>query len=175
MSKQEEDYGFLALMIIVIIIVVSILTFGKVDFLEEPRQSEAEKQLGNLKARHRRLKLLIEQKEELNKKINRKFKRIYFGVRFVLASIYLGLNAFLYFVFNVRDIGEILSWNELALLVLALSSFLAFGTFASVKDFVHGIKMKLEVGIFRKHISIENEILEHKNEINKLTATITKT
>ena len=178
MSKEESNNSLLIVIIIVIVIIIYIGSFGQVDITLEKGSKENDKaknNLSKLQARHKKLKELIQKKEQLNIKLNKKFKRIYFGVRFVLAALYVGYNALLYFVFKITNLGDLLNWNEFAVIVIALFSFIAFGTFANVKDFIYNIKMKLEVKTYNKYIDINEQLEAHIEEATKLTATITKT
>lgn len=179
MSKEENSFGFWEILIIVVIIIIFIVSFGQMDIaLEKESTDKEEKERDNLtrlQARHKKLKELIKKKEELYLKLNKKFKRIYFGVRFVLASLYVGYNASLYFVFKITTLADLLNWNQFALIVIALFSFIAFGTLANVQDFINNIKMRLESRTYDKYVDITEQLEVHKNEALKLTATITKT
>jgi hypothetical protein len=178
MSKEENSFGFWEILIIVLIIIIFIVSFGQMDIaLEKESTNKEEKEKDNLtklQARHKKLKELIKKKEELYLKLNKKFKRIYFGVRFVLASLYVGYNASLYFVFKITNLADLLNWNQFALIVIALFSFIAFGTLANVQDFINNIKMRLESRTYDKYVDITEQLEVHKNEELVLTATITK-
>ncbi|TYB71880.1 hypothetical protein ES676_12130 [Bizionia saleffrena] len=178
MSEQEKNNTFLIILVIVIVIIIYVGSFGQVDLTLEKvskQNDEVKDNLNRLQSRHKKLKDLIQKKEALNLKLNKKFKHIYFGVRLVLASIYLGYNALLYFVFNITNLGDILNWNQFALMVIALFSFIAFGTFTNVKDFIGNIKMRLESRTYNKYVDITEQLEAHKEEVTELTATITKT
>jgi hypothetical protein len=181
MSKEENSFGFWEILIIVVIIIIFIVSFGQMDIAldkESTDKEEKEKERDNLtrlQARHKKLKELIKKKEELYLKLNKKFKRIYFGVRFVLASLYVGYNASLYFVFKITNLADLLNWNQFALIVIALFSFIAFGTLANVQDFINNIKMRLESRTYDKYVDITEQLEVHKNEELFLTASITST
>jgi Na+/proline symporter len=178
MSEQEKNNTFLLIFIIVFVIIIYVGSFGQVDLTIEKvskQNDEVKDNLNKLQSRHEKLKALIQKKEALNIKLNKRFKRIYFGVRFVLASVYVGYNAILYFVFNVTKLGDVLNWNQFALIVIALFSFIAFGTLTNVQDFINTIKMKLESRTYDKYVDITEQLETHKEEAIKLTATITKT
>lgn len=177
MSEQEKNNTFLLIFVVVIVIIIYVGSFGQVDLTLEnvSKQNDKDKlNLGKLKSRYNKLKTLIQKKESLNIKLNKKFKRIYFGVRLVLTSIYLGYNALLYFVFNITNLGDLLNWNQFALIVIALFSFVAFGTLTNVQDFINNIKMRLESRTYNKYVDITEQLEIHKKEAVKLTATITK-
>ncbi|SHM80459.1 hypothetical protein [Polaribacter sp. KT 15] len=178
MSEQEKNNTFLLICVIVIIIIIYVGSFGQVDLTLEKvsNQNDEEKlNLGKLQSRYNKLKTLIQKKESLNLKLNKKFKRIYFGVRFALASLYLGYNAMLYFVFDITNLGDLLNWNQFALIIIALFSFIAFGTLTNVQDFINNIKMRLESRTYDKYVDITEQLELHKKEAIKLTATISKT
>jgi hypothetical protein len=177
MKEEKEINIVLAILIIVIVILVFVASFGQVDVtLSSPSKKRVlpKYDLNKLQSRHKKLKALIEKKEALNIKLNKKFKRIYFGVRLVLASIYVGYNALLYFAFEITNLGDLLNWNQFALVVIALFSFIAFGTFANVKDFITTIKMRLESKTYDKYVDITEQLKNHKKEAMKLTATISR-
>ena len=177
MSKQKKNNTFLLIFVIVIVIIIYVGSFGQVDLTLEKVSKENDEEklnLSKLKSRYNKLKTLIQKKESLNIKLNKKFKRIYFGVRFVLASIYVGYNALLYFVVNITNLGDLLNWNELAVILIGLFSFIAFGTFANVKGFIANIKMRLESKTYNKYVDITEQLETHKEEEIKLTASIVK-
>jgi hypothetical protein len=177
MRRQENSFGFWEILFIVVIIIVFIASLGQVAIPLEKEikvKDEGENDLTKLQVRHKKLKELISKKEALNINLNKKFKRIYFGVRFVLASLFVGYNALMYFVFNINKLGDLLNWNQFALIIMALFSFIAFGTLANVRDFIQNIKMRLESKTFNKYVDITEQIETHKEEAIKLTETITK-
>lgn len=177
MSKQEKNNTFLLIFVIVIVIIIYVGSFGQVDLTLEKvsNQNDDEKlNLGKLQSRYNKLRTLIQKKESLNLKLNKKFKRIYFGVRFALASLYLGYNAMLYFVFDITNLGDLLNWNQFALIIIALFSFIAFGTLTNVQDFIDNIKIRLESRTYDKYVDITDQLETHKEEEIKLTASIIK-
>jgi hypothetical protein len=107
MRRQENSFGFWEILFIVVIIIVFIASLGQVAIPLEKEikvKDEGENDLTKLQVRHKKLKELISKKEALNINLNKKFKRIYFGVRFVLASLFVGYNALMYFVFNINKL-----------------------------------------------------------------------
>lgn len=177
MRRQENSFGFWEILFIVVIIIVFIASLGQVAIPLEKEikvKDEGENDLTKLQVRHKKLKELISKKEVLNINLNKKFKRIYFGVRFVLASLFVSYNALMCFVFNINKLGDLLNWNQFALIIMALFSFIAFGTLANVRDFIQNIKMRLESKTFNKYVDITEQIETHKEEAIKLTETITK-
>lgn len=172
MAKKDSNNTFLIILIIIIVIIIYIASLGQVNIIQNNVFNEKEKNISKLKRRHQKLQTLIEKKEDLNKKLNKKFKWIYFGVRFGLTSIYISFNIILYSFFNITVIGEILNWNEAAIIIITLFSFLTFGNFTNVSNFVQAIKMKLEIRIYSKYVNLNNEINSHKNDEEFLIQSI---
>ncbi|WP_422091036.1 hypothetical protein [Tenacibaculum ovolyticum] len=182
MSKEENNNTFIIIIVVVIVIIIYVVTLGLINIAEEREEKQEEKRnndtknnLSKLQSRYEKLKTLIQKKEKLNIKLNKKFKRIYFGIRFVLASLYVSYNAMLFFVFKITKIGDLLNWNQFALIIIALFSFIAFGTLTNVKDFIQNIKMRLESKTYDKYVNITEQLEIHKDEEIKLNNIIAKT
>lgn len=167
---QEEDWwGWIVIgLFIVFAIVIYVGSLGTVDLVktEEKKQSKSSLSLAH---RHRKLKELIEKKEVLHKKLKRRFRRLYFIVRFMLGSIYISFNVFMYYQMGVTDLGTLLNYNELAILLIAVFSFIAFGSLNCVHDFINSIKQRNEVWVYGKYISIESDIENHKLQEKETT------
>ena len=177
MNKKNSNNNFLIVLVIVLVIIIYVASLGKVDVTLEKsnNQNDEEKNnLSKLKTRHKKLERLIQQKQELSIKLNKKFKRIYFGVRLVLSSLFVGYNLLLYFFFNITNLGDLLNWNQFALIIMALFSFITFGSFANVKEFVQNIKMRLELRTYDKYKDIIKQLENHKEEVIEITASITE-
>jgi len=172
MAKKESNNTLLIIIIIIVVIIIYIASLGQVNIIQDNVTEEKEKNISKLKRRHQKLKILIEKKEGLNKKLNKKFKWIYFGVRLGLTSIYICLNLVLYLYFNITDIGEILNWNEVAIITISVFSFLTFGTFTNLSKFIQDIKMKLEVHTYNKYVNLNEEIKKNKKEMKSLSVSI---
>ena len=178
MNKKNSNNNFLIVLVIVIVIIIYVASLGKVDVTLEKsnKQNDEEKNnLSKLQARHKKLERLIQKKQELSTKLNKKFKRIYFGVRLVLSSLFVGYNLLLYFFFNITNLGDLLNWNQFALIIMALFSFITFGSLANVKEFVQNIKMRLELRTYDKYKDIIKQLENHKEEFIEITASMTET
>lgn len=175
MNKDKSYNSFLIVLVIVIVIIIYVASLGQVEVTLEKSTKENDEEnnsLNKLQLRHKKLKELIQKKEQLNIKLNKKFNRIYFGVRFVLASLFTGYNLILYFVFKITKLGDLLNWNQLVLIIMALFSFIAFGTLTNVKEFVQNIKMRLELRTYNKYRDITEQLENHKEEVTKITTSI---
>jgi hypothetical protein len=172
LKKEKTSNNIFLIIAIIIVIVIFIVSLGQINITQNNIIQEKEKDLSKLKHQHQKLKGIIEKKEGLNKKLNRKFKWIYFGVRFGLFLLYSCYNLALYLTNFITDLDDFLNFNELALIVISIFSFLTFGTFANLAKFIQDIKMKLEIRIYRKYENLNKEIEIHKIEINSLSTSI---
>lgn len=174
--KKKYLWIFIAVISVIIVFLIYVFTFGHVDITEEKKKQfclEGEKEnLSKLENRHQKLKLLIRRKEDLNRKLERRFRWIYFGVRLFLSSLYVGFNILLYNVFNITKLSEILNWNQLMILVISLFSFVAFGTFANAKEYVAKIKLWIELRTYSRYVNISEKLNEHKKDEISLTSAI---
>ncbi|WP_298367592.1 hypothetical protein [uncultured Lutibacter sp.] len=173
--EEENERGSNILFIIFVIIIFAIIyiaSLGNITISEKEKIKEKEKDLSKLKNRHHKLKEIVEKKEVLNKKLNKRFKLIYFGVRLGFLSLYVGYNFILYFFNLINGLDDFLNYNELALIVISIFSFLTFGTFANLSKFIQDIKMKLEVRTYNKYVNIDEEIKKDKKEIKSLSVSI---
>lgn len=175
MSSQNSGLSLIDIILIILILFVFVFTLGKVEIPIEKNEQNADDDndnLNKLKDRYRKLKALIKRKKLLHIKLNKRFKVIYFGVRVVLITLYLGFNAILFFVLDIKDLGEILNWNQVAVLIMIIFSFITFGTFSNVKEFVYSIKMQLEIRTFKKYLNIDEQVNTLENEASKLSIEI---
>lgn len=176
---MKRNYTSVVITVIFFIAVLClfVFTFGQIDIIEKKDKLHTEgksDKINRLQNRYQKLKILIERKEELNNKLKKKFKRIYFGVRVLLIVLYIGYSVVLYYIFNITKLGDLLNWNQLALLVISVFSFIAFGTITNAIEFITKVKMWIESKVYSKHIDIENELDRHKREDVFLATTISE-
>jgi hypothetical protein len=155
---------------LIVAIVVYIASLGRLNVTSHDgaKRKELNDDKEKTRARHRKLLSLIQQKRNLADKLRRRFKLAYFFVRIGLVGIFVVYDVALYRFFKIKTLGEILNWNEAALIVVALSSFVTFGSFANVRGFVDGCKIRLENIVYGKYVDIEDQIDEHKQEDKEL-------
>ncbi|MCT4664933.1 MAG: hypothetical protein N4A45_06835 [Flavobacteriales bacterium] len=180
MKRSDWKNIIIGVLIILLVILLFIFTLGQADLttkdseLEDKEDLKRKHAVSNLQYRHQKLKVIVEKKEGLWKKLRRIFSIIYFGVRLSLSAIYIGFNVILYYEFNITKLSELLNWNQLALLVISLVSFMIFGTIANVKEFISKIKYWLELKIFSKYVDINQQITKHENEMLAINDEISK-
>ncbi len=173
-KRNYKPYILIAIIVIIAILIIYIVTLGQIDLTAEKKHKEkvdTKNQLIKLELRHEKLKALIQKKEDLNIKLNKRFKIIYLGVRLGLVLLTVTYNILLYFVFDVTELGNILKWNGLIVLIVSVFSFLAFGTTVNVKEFTQKLKLWLEAKIYSKYVNLNEQIEAHKEEeLNLITS-----
>lgn len=187
MSRRKGITTLEIILIIVLIILVYIMTVGYVNLLDKLEEKDKKLEIDNenkigkkeekitlskLKYRHGRLKEVISKNEEINNKLNRRFKLIYNIVKVILVLLFLGFVLILYFVFGITGLSQILTLIGASALFMVLLSFLSFGTLNGITDFNNKIKLKLESSIRSKCISIEEKLPVYRREERSLIAEI---
>lgn len=87
--------------------------------------------------------------------------------------MYLGFNALLFFVFNIKDLGTILNWNEVLLLILITINFITFGTITDLKNVIGYFRNRIENWVYGKYVNIEEQIVNHIDETKILQEEFT--
>jgi ABC-type multidrug transport system fused ATPase/permease subunit len=188
MSKNKGLTNLEIVLIIVVIILIYVITIGYVNLLERLEEKEESAELSEfddkdnkdvkivlskLKYRHKRLREIISKNEEINNKLNRRFKFIYSSVKVIFVLLFLGFVATLYLGFGITDISNLLTWIGAFAILITVVSYLAFDSFNGVTDFNNSIKMKLESSIRSKCLSIEEKLPIYREEEKMLAEAIT--
>lgn len=154
MRQEKDGLSTLEIILIILIIVIIILTYvitiGYVDILKKLEQKEElaienganeifdrieiqgdtvvkdEEKLSKLHYRHSRVKGIISKSELINGKLNRRFKLIYGGVKVIMISLFIGFVSILYFGFDIKELGEILTWIGAFAMITVVASFFSF-------------------------------------------------
>lgn len=165
-KKEKEEKTFLIVLAIVLIIIIYIITFGKVNIGNGDKfPSEFKDSKEEAERKHKRLRALVNKQEALKRKLNKRFKLVYFFVRLVFVGLWFG-SIFLLFVFRVvSNLSDILDWSEAFLLILLIANFLTFGTLSNLESFITILKNKIENWIFGKYVKIDEKIDLNKSEL----------
>ncbi|NOU38414.1 MAG: hypothetical protein HOO89_06855 [Ferruginibacter sp.] len=177
MQTKKEDDQFLIWVLVILLVILTYLIYtaslGQIDitphkdnepFIDKKRLAEE---------RHKKLLALIEQKKELKEKLAKHFKTSYLFVRILFVAMYLGFNALLFFVFNIKDLGTILNWNEVLLLILITINFITFGTITDLKNVIGYFRNRIENWVYGKYVNIEEQIVNHIDETKILQEEFT--
>jgi hypothetical protein len=172
--KKTKKYtnDILIVILIVILLVVFVLSFGNLDGDEFNIPKEFKDDKASAKSRHKKLTALIDKQEQLKQKLDKKFKRIYFGVRIVLVLLWVGVMFSLYLFNLITNLEDFLNYSEISILIIVTFNFLTFGTITNVKNYISFLKTKTENWVYGKYINLEIKINENKTELKKLEKEI---
>lgn len=174
MSERKSGIPTFVIVIIVIILLLLFLsslgTIDPADLSKFPDEYKDSKE--DAKRKHKRLKDFIDRQEALKIKLERKFKRTYFFIRLGLVLLWFSVLAIFYFCNQIKNVGDILNFSQISILILLVLNFLTFGTITNLKNFIDIIKTETENWIYGKYISIEQQIELKKNELALLEKEI---
>lgn len=171
MRRKKRTNWLLIFLGVVIIIILIIVTFGQF----KPKL-EGETKTDNNKITTDELRKIYQEtivklkaeSEILFKKSKKRFNIIYFCLRLFFVFIWLGINFSLYYLLNIKDIGLIINYNNIFLLVGIVIIFLIFGRLTTLKEFIENIKERIELRVFRQHHEFQEYIGEFESKLNKL-------
>ena len=174
-SRKKEDHSFeiiAAVFIIIILLIIFLVTFGKIDGddLKPPEEFKEDKE--KAKKRNVKLRALIEKKWELQKKLDRKFRYIFFFVRVGLLSIWAAVIYGFYYLGLIQNLGDFLNYSHASILALVTLNFLTFGTLTNLNNYLDLIKMRTRNWVYGKYVNLKESIDENQEEANQLTAQI---
>ena len=155
------------------IIIIYIVTLGNVNIgngIKFPSEFKDSKEEAERK--HKRLKALVDKQEAIKRKLNKRFKLVYFFVRLVFIGLWAVLIILLSVFGVVTSLSDILDWSEALLLVLLVANFLTFGTLTNLENFIDILKNKIENWIYGKHVKIDEKIDINKQELMAIEAQI---
>ena len=166
---KRNDWILLGLFII-LIVVIYLVSFGNIDITksEEAKTKTIEERRIFALRRRKKLLALVKEKESLQKKLNKRFRILYFGLRLLLVGTVIGYNLILYFGFKITQIGLILQWNQIAFLIIAVVLFLTFGTFTNVKNIVNYFKIFIDNWVYSRFIKLPVQIEQHIEEVKRI-------
>lgn len=159
-QKKNDDFEVWVVVIIVIIFIVAyVLSLGKIKIPQKTIVPEEFKDTqAQAKQRYERLKNLIDKKIELKGRLNKWFKRIYFGVRLFFLTVW-GLYLYILYKFNlIQNLGDALNYSEVAILAGVAINFLTFGSLSNLNNFIDLIKIRLKNWLWGKYMRIEESI-----------------
>jgi hypothetical protein len=170
-SKIIKTLFYIVIAIVILVAIVILFSSGgKVDLLSDSnkKNDRDEKSLEErkeiFKHRHKKLQALIERKKELNIKLKKKFRIIYFCVRLLLLFIWFVFNLILWEFHIANSLGDFLNFNEAVLLLLFALNFLFFRNLIGLKEIIDYVKNYIENAVYKKYIQIEIQIENHSTE-----------
>lgn len=174
MNQDNKDKStFQIVFIIIFLIIIYLAVLGKIDienFWKIPDEFKETKE--KAKIRHEKLRNIIEKQLVLKSKLEKRFKNIYFFVRFGFVVLWFTLLFIIYQFGYIKNIGDILDFTEASILVLLVINFLTFGTITKLEKFISIIKTRTENMVYGKYINIDEKINLNKIEESELASKI---
>mgnify|MGYP000479888776 CR=1 FL=1 len=164
-KKRTPTWVWLVIVVFVILlIIIYIGSLGKFNISNVRAPKEFKDNKEQAKRRHEKLKTLIEKKEALKYKLTKRFKLIYFAVRFSFVAIWATYIIILIHFDLINSLSDAMDYSNAAILGWITLNFLTFGSLSSLNEFIHIIKMKLESWIWGKYINLDESIVRDKSE-----------
>jgi len=159
----------LAILLFVLAYIIYAISLGQVDITpDSPIGESLEEKKKKAEEEHQRLVREIAAQEELKFKLQRRFRRIYLAARLVFAGLLAGYNLFLYFYCKVRELGDLLSWNELLLIAFIAFNFVCYGSLSNFNSLIRYFKNKIENWVYRNHTDLDDKIKQNKDSANRI-------
>jgi len=169
-KENKINWPLLILLICIFALLIA-LSFGKLDVMEElsDRESFEERRL-RAEARNRRLKMLIEKKQAVKKKLIRKFKWIYFS----LASTFILFIAVIQFILFLVH-SNIIIWDTIFTSGFLFLYTIYFRKKFSLIELVKFCEIKIQNKVFGKYVTIDEQIEKHQEEVKDLEQSLSAT
>ncbi len=175
-NKSEDDKLILWILVIILIILTYIIytaSLGQIDITPHKDNEPLIDKKRLAEERHRKLLALIEQKKGLKLKLEKRFRYSYLAVRILFVLMYLGFNALLFFFFKITDLGTLLKWSEVLLIIIIIINFITFGTITNLKNVIAYFRNRIENWVYGKYVNIDEQIEKHLGETKTLQEEIT--
>lgn len=157
MSKKSTN-SFWVIVVIIAIVFLFVFSFGSIssDNINIPKELKDSREEAEKK--HKLIEEKLAEKIELKKKLERKSKRIYLGVRIGLVLVWALIMATLFWYNLINSLEDFLNYSEVSVLIILTINFLNFGNFKNLKDNIQMLKTRIENWVYGKHVNIEDEI-----------------
>lgn len=182
--KEENGNGkipgwgwFLISILVVFLILLGILlyysSFGKIDLINSIEDKIITKNKW-IDHRIRKLNKHRLSKIELKKKLDKYVLQLFLLFRIVVVLLVLIGDVVLYYycgLTNFSDrIGFVLNINEAIIILYVISLFLYTSKISDLKDLIRKIHLKIQKVVYRKFITLHEDVLKIEIEINQLGA-----
>lgn len=157
--KRKESNNFWVIVLIIVLIVLYLVSLGTIssDQLRKTPKAFRDEQ-EEAKRKHKKLVELIEKQKDLKKRLARKFKRIYAGVRIGLVLIWGGIMSTFVAFGLIKNLSDFLNYSEVSVLVILTFNFLTFGSLKNFRDYIVILKTRTENWVYGKYIDIDLRI-----------------
>lgn len=181
-KENKRDYeelmwiGFVLLLIA--LIVVYLISAGKVNFLQssneekhphDERKKKLEERVKILDYQYERVQKILERKLTLKKELDHISKNIFIGVRLFLVFLLIlfGLGAHVFLNANLRDLFNYL---EIGIVVLCFFVFVLFGNPTNITSLWDHLTKKLTLYIYGRYINLDVQIASHNEDLKSISS-----
>lgn len=177
MSNSGTNISGKVILILIILVLLYLLTFGNADLLTANREERKRKLAENkkrLEDRYARVQSLLNRKKQLRIKLETVCRRVLFGVRLTLAVLLLGVLTVLHVYGSVSVLGLVECVGAGAFTLLLVGFVWIGGPTDFFKVWTY-FEKKLTLKIYGKYIDIDKHIESHEKELQQIitdTATV---
>jgi hypothetical protein len=172
-SPQKRNHLIWLIIIVVIIVafVVYAVTLGKVNYVSGDGLDALAEKRRLAQERHDALEKIVEEKQALKKKLDRKFKIIYIWASVFCTIAFFGIHAALYFYWKVT-LETILTLNTIIWGSYAVINLLLLQSKFPITSWVKYARILIENKVYAGNLGIGAEIEKHKTEVVQLKEVI---
>ena len=176
MNKKSNPVNIIIIVIIIVFVIVFfVVTLGQIETASlNVLPAEFKDNSAASKSRHKRLLELIQKKEGLKSKLDKRFRITFFAVRIVLVALWFSVLFTFYKLDLIKDLEDVLNYSQASLFLLFILNFITFGTITELKNFIDVIKTKSENWVYGKYINLNDKIALDKEKAALLVKEIKK-
>jgi uncharacterized membrane protein len=173
MNQKEKRNLILIILLVVLIVCLYIATIGKVDLSSnegdaDSNRMDADEKLKESEAMHERLEEALHDKKRLKRRLDHSVNIGYFFVRLLCVFVFAVYNYLLYQILGLRDFSQFVSYNNGALIILAVLLFLFFQRPKNLLSTIRSLHTRIENLVYRKYGELDGEIAVIEQEISTL-------
>lgn len=174
MSGKFGWRTFLVIALFVLIVFLFISSLGQYNPTGIAKPDEFKDDREKAKLNHKWYQEILKSKKKLKQYLDKKFKRIYFGVRAGLILLWTGIMYGFYSVGVIVGAGGVVTYTSVVVIAVIGTNYLTSGTYLSLRDFLESIRIKTENWVYGEYIDLDKEIEEGPSDVYQLEKLITK-
>jgi len=151
---------FLVIALFVLIVFLFISSLGQYNPTGIAKPDEFKDDREKAKLKHKWYQEILKSKKKLKKYLDKKFKRIYFGVRAGLILLWTGIMYGFYSIGVIVGAGGVVTYTSVVVIAVIGTNYLTSGTYLSLRDFLESIRIKTENWVYGEYIDLDKEIEE---------------
>lgn len=150
--SKIDDSTIVLIVFIIIFVVVYLITLGKVD-ISDNKENSVDQKREKAKERHILLVKRLEEKQKTKEKIEKNKKKIYFFIRLIAFLSWIIINFLFYHFQIVKDLRELLFYNQLILILIISLIFVFVGSYTNMKDIISYLKNTIENRLYSTRLN----------------------